>query len=143
MTQVIPETVLREESTYWALPVVGREVDQVCVDFAVTLVIDGSHCVRLAGPFVVHVGGVNHEVDPAELETLAPVLSLFQATVTAAQAGKDGTLELRFNDDRWLRVQPQLDDEVWEVSGGLPPVTESYRLTALPGGGVAVLKTPH
>jgi hypothetical protein len=87
------------------LPLVGREVDQLCIDYAVTLVVDGTDTIRLESPFTLHVDGTTQVVDPERLETVAAVLQLFRAVVTRAEAGKDGSLTIDFDSDRWLRAE--------------------------------------
>ncbi len=136
MADVGLDPLIREEATFFALPLVGREVDQLCIDFAVTLVVEGTDTIRLESPFTLHVEGTTHVVDPARLETVAVILDLHRAVVTRAEAGKDGSLTLDFDSDRWLRVDASDDGEAWEVGGGLPPVTPSYFIAAQPGGGV-------
>lgn len=138
MASAAAKVHLREEAEQWVLPLVGREVDQLCFDYAVTLVVDGTDTVRLATPFTLEVNGATHSVDPEQPETVVPVLRLFGSVVLGAQAGKDGTLELRFDGDRVLRSLPHPDYGAWELSGGLPPVSTAYHLQAKPGGGVAV-----
>lgn len=139
MASAATEAQLREETERWVLPLVGREVDQLCIDFAVTLVVDGTDTVRLTTPFTLELDGQRHTVEPERVETMLPVLGLHRAVVTAAHAGKDGTLELRFDGDRVLRCEPNEDYEAWEVGGGLPPVTSSYHILAQAGGGVEVI----
>lgn len=136
MADVGIDPQLREEATHYVLPLVGREVDQLCVDFAVTLVVEGTDTVRLESPFTLFVDGATHVVDPERLDTVAVILQLHRAVVTRAEAGKDGSLTLHFDGDRWLRVDPIDDGEAWEIGGGLPPVTPSYFIAAEPGGGV-------
>ena len=111
MASAATEAQLREETERWVLPLVGREVDQLCIDFAVTLVVDGTDTVRLSTPFTLEVDGQTHTVDPERTETMLPVLGLHRAVVMAAQAGKDGTLALRFDGDRVLRCEPNEDYE--------------------------------
>jgi hypothetical protein len=139
MASAATEVQLREETGKWVLPLVGREVDQVCFDHAVTLVVEGSETVRLATPFTVAVDGTVHSIDPEQPETVVLALRLFGAVVLAAEAGQDGTLELRFDGDRVLRSEPHPDYEAWELNGGLPPVSSTYHLQAQPGGGVSVV----
>lgn len=129
---------LTERQDQWALPLVGREVDQICVDFAVTLVVEGTDSVRLATPFTLTVAGEVHHVHPERPVSILPVLELHRAVVLAAEASKDGVLSLRFDGDRVLRSDPDEHDEAWEVGGGLPPVTPAYQVVAKPGGGVSV-----
>lgn len=136
MTDAGLDSHVREEATHYALPLVGREVDQLCIDYAVTLVVDGTDTIRLESAFTLFVDGTAHIVDPERLDTVAVVLSLHRAIVTRAEAGKDGSLTIDFDGDRWLRVDPLDDGEAWEIGGGLPPVTPSYFIAAEPGGGV-------
>ena len=51
MAAVMTELGIREEADHFVLPLTGREVDQICIDYAVTLVVDGTDTVRLEGPF--------------------------------------------------------------------------------------------
>ncbi|MBK8468533.1 MAG: DUF6188 family protein [Candidatus Phosphoribacter sp.] len=130
------DCLMHEESTHYALPLVGREIDQICVDYAVTLVIEGTDTVRLESPFTVFIDGRTYVVDPERIHTVAVVLELHRAVVTRAEAGKDGTLHLAFDEDRWLHADPIEDGEAWEIGGGLPPVTPCYLIAAEPGGGL-------
>jgi len=139
MASAATEVQLREETERWLLPLVGREVDQLCIDFAVTLVVDGSDTVRLATPFTLELDGQVHTVAPERVETILPALGLLGAVVVTAHAAKDGRLELRFDGDRVLRCEPDDEYEAWEVGGGLPPVTSSYHILAQAGGGVEVI----
>ena len=68
MADVGLEPLLREEGAHYVLPLVGREVDQLCIDYAVTLVVDGTDTIRLESPFTLHVDGTTQVVDPAGLE---------------------------------------------------------------------------
>ena len=100
MTDVGLDPLIREEATHYVLPLVGREVDQLCIDYAVTLVVEGTDTVRLESPFTLHVDGTTHVVDPERLDTVAIVLQLHRAVVTRAEAGKDGSLTIAFDSDR-------------------------------------------
>ena len=42
MTDVGLDPLIREEATHYVLPLVGREVDQLCIDYAVTLGVEGT-----------------------------------------------------------------------------------------------------
>ena len=79
MSDVMVEPTIREEEDHFVLPLTGREVDQVCVDYAVTLVIDGTDTVRLDSPFTVSFPDRTLLIDPQRLDTVAPVLELFRA----------------------------------------------------------------
>lgn len=136
MADTAVDSQVREESTHYVLPLVGREVDQLCIDYAVTLVVEGTDTVRLITPFTLLIGGRTHRVDPEDLDSVAIVLQLHRAVVIRAHAAKDGTLIIDFDDGRELRVSPDPDGEAWEIGGGLPPVTPSYLIASQAGGGV-------
>ncbi len=136
------DEVPRDDSGRWVLPWDGRVVDQICVDYAVTFVIDGCHSVRIGTPFVARIGDQTHEVDPADVQTVAPVLAFHGAVVRSATAERDGSLRVDFVDGLSIAVEPDAAYEAWEVDGGLPPVTPGYRLVAAPGGGVRVGDDP-
>jgi hypothetical protein len=127
---------LREETDHFVLPLVGGVVDQLSIDFAFTLVVDGTHTVRMSRPLRYHDGSVEHVVDPADIESVVPLLGLHQAVVREARADKDGTLLLRFDGARTIVVTPDEEYEAWEVSGGMPPVTPDFQIICPPGGGV-------
>ncbi|MBK8755936.1 MAG: hypothetical protein IPM08_02190 [Actinomycetales bacterium] len=134
MPDVMVEPTIREEEDCFVLPLTGREVDQICIDYAVTLVIDGTDTVRLDSPFTVSFSDRTLLVDPQRLDTVAPVLDLFRAVILRAAAGRDGSLLLSFDDDRSLRIEADPDGEAWEIGGGLPPISPSYRIVSLPAG---------
>lgn len=132
------DEVTRDDAGRWVLPWGGREVDQICVDFAVTFVVDGCHSVRIGTAFTAQVGQQAHQVDPADIQTVAPVLAFHRAVVRSAVAEHDGTLRIDFEGGLGLLAPPDPADEAWEIDGGLPPVTPGYRLVAKRGGGVLV-----
>lgn len=134
MSKAALDSEVREEATKFVLPLTGREVDQICIDYAVTLVIDGTDTVRLDSPFTVSFPDRTLLIDPQRLDTVAPVLDLFRAVILRAEAGRDGSLLLSFDDDRSLRIEPDPDGEAWEIGGGLPPISPSYRIVSLPAG---------
>ncbi len=136
MSYAAVDGLVREEDAHFALPLVGREVDQLCFDYAVTLVVEGTDTIRLESAFTVQLASGTHLIDPARLETAAVLLELHRAVVTRAEAGKDGSLVLEFDDGRWLRAEPEPDGEAWEVLGGLPPISPPYRVACAAGGGL-------
>ncbi len=127
---------LREAADDFVLPLAGGTVDQICVDFAFTLVVDGMHTVQIARPGRFHDGSAEHVIDPAVPASVLPLLGLHQGVVKEARADKDGTLRLRFDAERSIVVAPDEEYEAWEVCGGMPPVTPDFKLVCLPGGRV-------
>lgn len=127
---------LREAADDVILPLTGGTVDQICVDFAFTLVIDGMHTVQIARPGQFHDGATEHVIDPAVPASVLPLLGLHQSVVRDARADKNGTLRLHFTAGSSIVVAPDDEYEAWEVCGGMPPVTPDFRLVCLPGGRV-------
>ena len=81
MTDVGLDPLIREEATHYVLPLVGREVDQLCIDYAVTLVVEGTDTVRLESPFTLH----------------ARVLASIRREARNARAGRKGYLAAKVN----------------------------------------------
>ncbi len=131
------EARLHESSGVLRLPIVGGEVDQLCIDFAFSLVIDGTHTVRMSTPISYTNGSGTLDIEPSDTGAIHPLLGLHQAIVTEAWASAEGVLHLAFSDNRTIVVAPSEDYEAWEVAGGLPPVSPVYSAVCLPGGGVA------
>ncbi|MCW2875904.1 MAG: hypothetical protein JWQ95_4 [Sphaerisporangium sp.] len=128
---------LVEQHTRWLLPVVDGTVTQIRVDYAFTLVMD-HYSIRISTPFSLSRGDEHSRHDPEVPETLAPLLELHQATLREGVLMKDGLLVLSFHDGTTLTVLPDERYEAWEAVGELPPVTPSFKVIALPGGGLAV-----
>ena len=66
---------LREAADDFVLPLAGGTVDQICVDFAFTLVVDGMHTVQIARPGRFHDGSAEHVIDPAVPASVLPLLA--------------------------------------------------------------------
>lgn len=126
---------LVEADDHWRLPLDGRQVERVCIDFAVTLVFTGGLELRIEQPFVItRSDGSDALVVPeAEPEHLAPVLELARGDVARAEAFKDGHLELSFSDGMSLGVPADEGFEAWELVG-----PDGLRTVSLPGGDLAV-----
>jgi hypothetical protein len=118
------------------IPIGDGLVTQIRVDYAFGLSIDSWIHVRIESAFTVERGGQVQSFDPAETQTLAPLLRLHQAKVTEALARKDGVLTLTFDDGSTLTVPPDDQYEAFTVNGELPPVRRRFMLAALPGGGL-------
>ena len=129
---------LREDVGRWVLPIEGREVSQIRIDYTFELVIEDVR-IRIACPFEITRGGTTARIEPEKVETLAPLLSLHKATVRSGIARKDGLLELEFEDDTLIKVGPHDRFEAWEAVSEYPPVSRDFKLIAVPGGGLSVL----
>lgn len=64
-------------------------------------------------------------------------IRLHQATVKRGHVRKDGILRLEFTDGTVIVCEPHDQFEAFKVSGSLPRVRQSFKLIALPGGGLA------
>jgi len=128
---------LTEARGRWVVPVGEGKVTQLRIDFAFTLVLEAWIHVRIETPFSYGAPGDARQFEPSDSRSLAPLLSLHQATVTAAEIRKDGRLTMAFADGTELVVPPDDHYEAFTVTGSLPPVRRGFSLTALPGGGLA------
>jgi hypothetical protein len=61
--------------------------------------------------------GVLHELEPGTGSRLAPVLDLFNNTVSTVEIGHRGALHLGFADRAELRVPPHPQFESWQLIG--------------------------
>src|SRR3954471_21728779 len=76
--------------------------------------------------------GAVHEVDAGDPQSVAPLLSLANQRVTAADA-TGGTLTITFAGGSTLRCEPDERYEAWQVEGGSP-----YNfVVCVPGGEVS------
>lgn len=62
-------------------------------------------------------GGMTYTVNPAAVETLAPVLALRLRPTRSLVAGRDGSLVLRFAGGSELRVPKRKEYESWQTFG--------------------------
>jgi hypothetical protein len=128
-------SALVEADDRWLLPLAGRQVERLCVDFAVTLMFSGGVELRIEQPFVVtSADGTESLVVPqGEPERAAPAVQLARREVERAEAFKDGHLELSFSDGTTLKVPADEGFEAWELVG-----PDGLRTVSLPGGDLAV-----
>ncbi len=126
---------LVEADDRWLLPLAGRSVERVCIDFAVTLVITGGLELRIEQPFVIE-GADGSEallVPEGDPDRLAAAVTLARREVATAEAFKDGHLEIGFADGAHLEVPADEGFEAWELVG-----PGGLRTVSLPGGDLAV-----
>ena len=128
-------TALVEADDRWALPLSGRKVERLCLDFAVTLMFGGGFELRIEQPFVLEAadGADVLLVPQGDAERLAPVMGLVHREVTRADAFKRGHLEIVFFDGSKLGVPGDEGFEAWDFVG-----PDGLRIVSLPGGDLAV-----
>ena len=96
--------------------------------------LDGSVEVLLASALALRQSNGDRRMDPAEPDTLAPILGLVGAAVRSLTIRRDGSLELGLGDGRVLAAGPDPRVEAWQVQGGGVLEGMAYRCPA--GGGV-------
>jgi Family of unknown function (DUF6188) len=126
---------------HWVL--LDHQVTQIVIDassFRVqTWSLEGSAEIRCAVPFTLHQGsGVGRALDPAETETLAPILGLLRRRLESLTITRDGELTAAFGGGVSLIVGRRpagagRRDAGWEVQGGGALEGMSYS-GALPSG---------
>jgi hypothetical protein len=130
---------MREHDDRWSLLVLGGDVTQLRIDFALTLIVaaspDDGFEARIGGTCTLTMAdGVAVELvpegDPTEL---APALRLVRLGVERAEAFKDGHMEIAFEDGSTLAVPADPDYEAWTITG-----TNGARIVSTPGGELAV-----
>jgi hypothetical protein len=77
----------------------------------IDLIIENSFTIR-------KTDGTEHTVNPAVVETLAPVLSLRLRAALSLVADRDGSLNLRFAEGVELEVRKHVRYEAWHTFGG-------------------------
>ena len=96
--------------------------------------LDGSTEVLLAGPFTLRGPNGERRMNPAEPETLGPVLALVGAAIRSLTIRRDGALELQLGDGSVVAAPPDPRADAWRVQGGGVLEGMAYRCPA--GGGV-------
>src|SRR3982751_6363530 len=90
--------------------------------------LDASAEVRCAAPFTLRQpSGAERLLDPAETETLAPVLSLLRRRLESITVTRDAELTAAFNGGVSLVVGGRRGPAAWEVQGGGALEGMSYR----------------
>jgi Family of unknown function (DUF6188) len=106
---------------HWVL--LDHQVTQIVVDansFRVqTWSLDGSAEIRCSAPFTLRqASGAERTIDPAETETLAPVLALLRRRLESITITRDGELTAAFSGGTSLVVSGRRRAAGWEVQGG-------------------------
>ena len=81
--------------------------------------LDASVEVRCAGTLrLVPPSGAERRLDPADTETLAPLLGLMRRQVQSLTVSRGGELAVAFAGGTTLSVGPDRRLDAWEVQGG-------------------------
>lgn len=128
-----------EKSDRYILPLANRRVSRLYLDFAFGLCFWDSGPkleIRIEGKMRLSRGKETEILaDPANPETLGPLLVLFGRTVNLAHAFKDGRLKVEFEENTVLQIDAGEKFEPWELvsEGGV----NGLRLISMPGGSIA------
>jgi hypothetical protein len=106
---------------HWVL--LDHQVTQIVVDASSfrlqTWSLDGSAEIRCAAPFALRQSsGAARTIDPAETETLAPVLTLLRRRLESITITREGELTAAFSGGTSLVVNGRRRTAGWEVQGG-------------------------
>jgi hypothetical protein len=128
---------LIEDDDRWLLPYRGMQVDQICVSYQLSLVLDGGAEITVEAPALLTVGSVSApDARPVELvperQDVAAAMPLFGTRILSSVAFKSGSLRVVFDSGLHLSVEPDPAYEAWGVTGPL-----GMRIVCMPGGGLA------
>lgn len=123
------------------LPLSGRAVDQITLDFDVRLEFsDGGPQIslRIGVPFAVNIDGHDGVVDAERPKTLGAIVGMLRRTIADAWVLPDSSLALSLDDGSTVAVQPHPDFEAWAIHA-----EDGSRAICLPGGGLAIWGADH
>jgi hypothetical protein len=112
-----------DDRRVWALG--GHEVTRLCLDYGFTIEIwwheeaspDNSVTIRIGNRFVLHHRGDQIEVNPEQIDTVAPALTVLHQPVESLTVYRDGRLVLRMADGDEIIVDKDAHYESWEMHG--------------------------
>lgn len=125
-----------ESGDTFGLPIVGREVSRLILDFRLTFQFlgdDDDVDLTIATPFIINAGGRAQRLDPERPESLGPALPLLRQVIESATVDEGGFLEVVFAKGPALRVEPDPNYEAWQSRS-----SRGAMLICLPGGSLAV-----
>ena len=127
------------ENSCFTLPLEGRQITQLRLDFAFGIEISdeiGQFSIRINTMFTLTGPMGTAEYDPEHLHVCGPALKLFNARMASAKAFKSGRLEIEFSDGTILKVDSNPQFEAWEAVGN-----DGMRFVAVPGGELTVWRS--
>jgi len=139
MRSKVENTGLYQERATWILPVGEGVIDQVRIDFAFTIVIDGWINIRINTSFTLTRDGQTSVHDPEDVSSLRDLGALHQQRVEAVHVRQDGLLRVKLNGGGEIRVESDPQYEAYMITAKLQPVRRQFTFVALPGGGLARL----
>jgi hypothetical protein len=131
-------TDMDEQPDRWLLPYRHKRVEQIRVDYRLSLVLDDDAEVAIGGSATLtHGPRTAPDAEPVlltpESADVGAALALLHTEVLSAVAFKSGGLRLVFSNAMQLTVEPDEHYEPWEATG---PGT--LRCVSVPGGDLVV-----
>ncbi len=137
---------LVEKEKYWELKFNEKTITGLFLDFSFALnVYDRSNSVyiTISNVFKYYDSTLREEfnVDPEKIESLAPVLRIFQKEVQVVFLYKNGDLFVQFEDESTIMVEADAEYEAWKISdkGG----SEGILIFSLPERGGLEIYCPE
>lgn len=131
-------TQMVESLDGWHALLIDARIAYIHVDFRIGLDIAGVDLVGslvMETPFqLLHIGR-ELIVTPGEIDTIAPVLHLFNLQVNEVRIHRDGQLMIQFANGDQLKILPNDDYEAWQLSWG-----SNSLFVCQPGGTLAVFQ---
>ncbi|MBX9844655.1 MAG: hypothetical protein K2Z80_22875 [Xanthobacteraceae bacterium] len=127
----------------WHLSFKEGRVDLLQIDFRLTVLIsDGrnkaSFCVETQ--FELKCENSEAVLVPEQTQTLAPILSIFNAAVHDISITRTGTLVVQFEKGAVLYVASNESYEAWQLTCSFESEETNLMLVCPPGGDVAVFR---
>ena len=113
----------------------GKAVSRIYVDFALGIQFFEKHLnstIRIEQTLTFYDSGKAFRLLPEVADSPAPVLKIFNTTVSVAAVKSDGALFLEFSQDRSITVPPHEKYEAWSLN-----VNDGRKLICMPGGKIA------
>ncbi|MGB8840195.1 MAG: DUF6188 family protein [Aliidongia sp.] len=119
----------------WRVSLDAGLVQMIQIDFRLGLIMSGDDdmlILHIETPFCFKRNGQNTILNPSESENLAPILSLFNKSISHIEVKRTGHIELFFADTYSIECDSNMNYEAWQFS-----CVGKFLLVCLPGGAVS------
>lgn len=110
---------LIEDEGGWRITFSDGYVNFLHIDYrlGVSLVDEPEHAnLTIETEFTLREGANDIHIEPSDTMTLGPALRLFMKKVAFIDIRRDGNLEIQFEGDLNLEVEPAIVYESWEIT---------------------------
>lgn len=135
---------LYEDNQMWSFVCHDCALQMIQIDFRLSLrVADANNWVRtdISNACMLRTRDEEFLLKPETTESLAPILSFFNAAVNSVALTKAGKLTITFADGAKLKVEPGGPFEAWEV--GCLINGAGHLFVSAPGGEVSHFQRPE